>query len=98
MSTASTVDIVFDVPVDHPCFTGHFPGAPILPGALLLDEIVRHLPGLAAPVRLTGVKFRHPVQPGTRLLLRFAAREDGAVRFSAQDADVVVADGLASRG
>jgi 3-hydroxymyristoyl/3-hydroxydecanoyl-(acyl carrier protein) dehydratase len=85
---------------DHPAFAGHFPGAPLLPGALLLDEILQRLPirdagPRNAPLQLTAVKFRRPVGPGTRLQLRFETREDGAVSFCASDAHGAVIDGVA---
>jgi 3-hydroxymyristoyl/3-hydroxydecanoyl-(acyl carrier protein) dehydratase len=87
------------IPADHPCFAGHFPGAPLLPGALLLDEILRRLPrapgAVETPLQLSAVKFLRPVTPGARLLLRFERLPDGGVRFSAHAADALVADGVA---
>ena len=37
MGAVTTVTIA----AEHPALAGHFPGAPILPGVLLLDEMVR---------------------------------------------------------
>jgi 3-hydroxymyristoyl/3-hydroxydecanoyl-(acyl carrier protein) dehydratase len=56
-------------PVDHPTAAGHFPGNPILPGALLLDAIVL---AVSRGMSMTGVtiqsaKFLRPVRPGDTL-------------------------------
>ena len=56
----------FVVPPDHPCLPGHFPGRPVVPGVVLLDEILAllapHLPGTVTGV--SSAKFLHPVAPG----------------------------------
>lgn len=66
-------------PVDHPTAAGHFPGQPLLPGALLLDRILRTI-GLTSPLRLQRVKFLHPVTPGDRVTIRWR-REAEVIHF-----------------
>jgi 3-hydroxymyristoyl/3-hydroxydecanoyl-(acyl carrier protein) dehydratase len=70
-------------PVDHPTAPGHFPGNPIIPGAVLLDEVVLAISGGGgtAPGAVRSAKFLHPVRPGDRLLIRWEALPDGAARF-----------------
>jgi 3-hydroxyacyl-[acyl-carrier-protein] dehydratase len=55
------------VPRDHPCFAGHFPGHPIVPGVLLLDLIATEIQArLPKPTRLATIpsaKFQRPVMP-----------------------------------
>ena len=34
------VDALVTFAADHPVFAGHFPGRPMVPGALLLDEVL----------------------------------------------------------
>jgi 3-hydroxymyristoyl/3-hydroxydecanoyl-(acyl carrier protein) dehydratase len=60
---------------DHPTAAGHFPGNPIIPGALLLDTVVDAIRGeSAAPYAIRVVKFLRPVRPGDRV--RIAWREE----------------------
>jgi 3-hydroxyacyl-[acyl-carrier-protein] dehydratase len=69
---------------DHPTAAGHFPGNPIIPGALLLDEVVQTI---AAGEGRTGMpvvrsaKFLHPVRPGDRLVVRWDSDPKGETRF-----------------
>ena len=43
MATSDHIAYVHSIGIaaDHPAFAGHFPGMPILPGAVLLDEVLR---------------------------------------------------------
>jgi 3-hydroxyacyl-[acyl-carrier-protein] dehydratase len=76
MSTWQEQDLL--IPADHPSAPGHFPGRPIIPGALLLDAILAAI-APAGPVTIRGVKFLRPVPHGTDLRLRWQA--GAPVRF-----------------
>jgi 3-hydroxymyristoyl/3-hydroxydecanoyl-(acyl carrier protein) dehydratase len=71
---------------DHPAFEGHFPNQPLLPGVVLLGEVLEMLLRenprlLAGTPRVSVVKFLAPVRPGARLDLRCAPPAAGRVRF-----------------
>ncbi|NHO34089.1 AMP-binding protein [Acetobacter fallax] len=63
-------------PADHPAFPGHFPGQPVVPGALLLDCGLE-LAGLN-PTKIDQVKFLRPVRPEETL--RFRLRQENERR------------------
>jgi 3-hydroxyacyl-[acyl-carrier-protein] dehydratase len=71
------LQLPLQIPLEHPSFAGHFPGHPIVPGVVLLDEVMNaveqqvpdfHLfsdAGADIPV----CKFLAPVLPGAALSL-----------------------------
>jgi len=76
---ASEIICVKNVTVNEPFFQGHFPGAPIMPGVLILEALAQaggilvHQKGydkkIAVLLNVTGAKFRRPVTPGDVLHL-----------------------------
>ncbi len=70
---------------DHPAAQGHFPGNPVIPGALLLSEALRaieaSLGAKLSPCRIRFAKFFHPARPGDRVLVDFSADDGGGIRF-----------------
>ena len=85
---------------DHPAYAGHFPGMPIVPGVVLLDEAL-HAIAAALGLQLerctlTAVKFRSVVRPGQALSLRFGSPSPGSVRFAIESDGAAVADGVLS--
>jgi 3-hydroxyacyl-[acyl-carrier-protein] dehydratase len=70
---------------DHPASQGHFPGNPIIPGAVLLSETIMAIEhGLNAslvPFQVTSAKFLHPTRPGERVVIAFSRTARGEVAF-----------------
>jgi 3-hydroxyacyl-[acyl-carrier-protein] dehydratase len=67
---------------DHPSFAGHFPGRPILPGVLLLAEVMEALRGVdgtlaAGACEVASAKFLSPVLPGDELTITLDASATG---------------------
>jgi len=87
-----------EVDAGHPALAGHFPGSPVLPGVVLLDEALRALERAngGAPQRWTigAAKFLKPVQPGETLTLECEPLPNGSMRFAISSAGRAVATGV----
>jgi hypothetical protein len=75
--------------VGHPAAEGHFPGNPIIPGAVLLREIVAAIldPANAPcpPFEILWAKFHCPIRPGNTVEIRWSEAGD-EVRFACSTA------------
>lgn len=63
--TSAPVTGTVTIPANHPALPGHFPGAPVVPGVLLLEAAIR-LATNTGPGPISGVastKFRATVLP-----------------------------------
>jgi 3-hydroxymyristoyl/3-hydroxydecanoyl-(acyl carrier protein) dehydratase len=83
---------------DHPTGAGHFPGNPIIPGAVLLDEVLRAMGVSEQAVLVRSMKFFRPLRPGEGVRVAWEAA-GAAVRFECRLAggDALVASGLVER-
>lgn len=70
---------------DHSAAQGHFPGNPIIPGAVLLAEtlslIEREWRVSLRGARVRLAKFPHPARPGERLRVEFSGTAGSQVKF-----------------
>jgi SAM-dependent methyltransferase/3-hydroxymyristoyl/3-hydroxydecanoyl-(acyl carrier protein) dehydratase len=83
---------------DHPSLAGHFPDAPIVPGVVILDEVIsalveRHKNCQVAGIR--AVKFVLPLRPEQQFTICIAAAEEAEteVDFCCRFEDRVIAEG-----
>ncbi len=75
----------FVIPRDHPSAAGHFPGNPIVPGALLLSEVIRAWEKIiVAPlekITIKVAKFLSPTRPGDTVTIQFETVTPTQVKF-----------------
>lgn len=88
---------VKNISVNEPCFTGHFPKAPIFPGVLILEAMAQATGVLAIKsygklndnelyyfASIDGAKFKQPVVPGDQMLIEveFIKEKRGITLFT----------------
>jgi 3-hydroxyacyl-[acyl-carrier-protein] dehydratase len=80
-----TTQTPLTIPANHPAFAGHFPGMPIVPGVVLLDEAL-HAVSSATGISLAAcfinsVKFLSPLKPGEAATIVHEVQDNGSIRF-----------------
>ena len=86
------------ISADHPSLPGHFPSAPLVPGVVILDEVLAALDEWRKDCQVTGirtVKFLVPLNPDEPFTIRFSASGDGGgeVNFSCGVEDRTIVEG-----
>ncbi len=85
-------------PLDHPAAQGHFPGNPIIPGAVLLSETLRAIEAslnlTLSPGQLRSAKFLYPTRPGDRVAIEFSDSARGAIKFACSVGQMTVLTGV----
>ncbi len=96
VATEMTCQVPCLIPADHPSLPGHFPGRPIVPGVVLLDEVVaaisawqgqRFMPGV-----FPTVKFMSPLLPQENFTLHLR-RAGSEIHFECVAAGRLLAKG-----
>jgi 3-hydroxymyristoyl/3-hydroxydecanoyl-(acyl carrier protein) dehydratase len=101
-SSSNSSGMIFEVCrvicADHPSLPGHFPGAPLVPGVVILDEVLEALIEWRQNAKLTGirtVKFLAPLKPEHPFTICLSADDPrlGEVNFCCRAEDRVIVEG-----
>ena len=92
--------LTMQIAADHPTGAGHFPGNPIIPGALLLAEILNTIARAEGvclkSCNVKSAKFQHPVRPGDSVDIAYAYSAQGVIDFKCTVAGTAVMSGVIS--
>ena len=84
MELGKHITAVKNVTINEPFFPGHFPGAPVMPGVLILEAMAQAAARLSFKTKgyapedigivyfagIDGARFKKPVMPGDQLILK----------------------------
>ena len=86
----------FCIDKNHPALEGHFPGNPVVPAALILEEVAQIFLKLAGkpPTTVQQVRFLASLKPGQIVTVSFSPHPNEGYRFSCQVGDQVIVKGV----
>lgn len=88
--------MLFRIAANHPCLPGHFPGHPVVPGVVVLEQVIAAVQQALPEREVTGVrkmKFLRPLLPDQRCSIVLAAERSGRLRFECRQDDALLAEG-----
>lgn len=92
-----TIEKHLRIDPSHPSLAGHFPGNPIVPGVVILGEVLeligKSLGESFVLSKMPSVKFHSPLRPNESLQLNFDILPDHLVTFSCQVGPRQIASG-----
>jgi 3-hydroxymyristoyl/3-hydroxydecanoyl-(acyl carrier protein) dehydratase len=83
------------IDASHPALPGHFPGQPLVPGVVLLEQVALALRAWRGQrlARVVEAKFLAPLLPDETAVIRLASA-DARIRFEIRRDDTLLARGI----
>ena len=81
----------------HPSLAGHFPGNPVVPGVVILDEVLHAIEQWQPQLQLAGfnsVKFLQPLLADEPFTMEFQQTKPNRIKFECKKSQVVFANGV----
>ena len=92
-----TIEKSLTIDSSHPSLAGHFPGNPVVPGVVILEEVLeligKSLGQSFMLSKVPSVKFHSPLRPNEPLQLKFDILPGHVVTFSCQVGSRMIASG-----
>jgi 3-hydroxymyristoyl/3-hydroxydecanoyl-(acyl carrier protein) dehydratase len=92
-----TVERTLTITKDHPALAGHFPGHPIVPGVVILDEVIetlkQHSEHSLLVTGLPAVKLCSPLKPDEPLMITIESEDVETAAFTCRVGSRLVASG-----
>ena len=84
------------IPSSHPNTPGHFPGMPVVAGAIILDHIIYAIEQAMPELVVNGfskVKFSNSLKPDQACVLTWQPKQDSMIDFQLASKQTVIAYG-----
>jgi len=79
------MDYSFTIQASHPSLEGHFPNNPIVPGVVILDEVISIVKKLKPELTVASipmVKFTHPLLAEQLVSIEINEKSDSKISFN----------------
>ena len=90
-------DRIVTIGANHPSLAGHFPGHPVVPGVVMLGEVMNAIREMAKEqiefLGMPSAKFMSPLNPGEPLTIRLDQQGNSAMEFTCTTGSQLIESG-----